>query len=74
MNKLLNPKIIYPVISILFIALIGLLFFYAIKFFTIQINGAFEVDQQKIEAGLGKIDMEKYNRIAPRLGIDPSKP
>ena len=74
MSKIFNHKIVYPVVTVLFICIIGLLLFYVARFFLNEISGAFEVDKAKIEANLNKVDMEKYRSIAPRLGIDPTKP
>ena len=74
MSKIFNHKIVYPVITFLFISMIGLLFFYVARFFLNEISGAFEIDQVKIEANLSKVDTEKYRSIAPRLSIDPTKP
>ncbi len=70
MNKLLSPKAIYPAITVVFLIIVGVTFFYIARFFSRSINEAFQIDQTAVESSLTKVDITKYKAIAPRLNLE----
>jgi len=63
-------KIIYFAATVVFIAIIVVIFFYSANFSFNKISVAFIVDTAKVEAVITKIDIEKFKTIGPKLGID----
>jgi hypothetical protein len=73
--KKIGPKqIIYPAIIAAFIILVAVLLTLSIRFLSGKINKIFVLDTQSINSQLLKVDMDKFNFIADRLGIVVSAP
>lgn len=64
-----SKNIIYISTLILFILVVGFIFYASAKFFSEKINSAFTIDEGKVDSGVVKVDLETYRQIAPKFGI-----
>lgn len=67
--KLKFKKIIYPLISGIIVILIIIVFIYSVKFLAEAIDRVFATDTESLESHLIRLDMEKFNLVAKKLGI-----
>ncbi len=66
-------KIIYPIILGVFFIVVILIFIYSAKFLVNSINRSLSLDVQYAESRIIKINLEKFYRIAKKMGIEISK-
>lgn len=67
-------KLIYPSILGTFLLLALLLFIVSARFLSRNINRVFSVDIDQAQAELTKVDLEKFTRVAKKLGIEVKVP
>lgn len=68
--KLKFKKIIYPLISGIIAIIIIIVFIYSVKFLAEAIDRVFAQDTEFLESHLIRLDMEKFNLVAKKLGIN----
>lgn len=62
-----TKNIIYISILVIFAAVSGIVIFYCSKFFADQINGAFVLDESRIQSSATNLDLQGFAKIEPRL-------
>ncbi|GEM_PF-6198628 len=71
-NKLKNVKArqaVYPLIIVVFTAIVVVLFAYSARFLSAELNQALSVDEKSIDATLTRIDLAGYAVVGKKLGI-----
>ena len=68
LEKMHYKKFLYPGIFAIIILIAGILFFVSANFLASAINAAF-IPPDDAEAGILKLDLEAYSRVAGKLGI-----
>lgn len=68
-------KFLYPSVLVFFVVVIGLVFFFSIKFLYKNVNKIFILDQKSVDAQLIKIDFDNFNYVMKKLerGLESQK-
>jgi len=64
-----KAKFIYPSVLILFLIIVFVVFFFAVKFLYRNINKIFILDQKAVDAQLIKIDFDNFNYVMKKLEL-----
>lgn len=60
-------KFLYPSVLVFFVVVIGLVFFFSVKFLYKNVNKIFILDQKSVDAQLIKIDFDNFNYVMKKL-------
>lgn len=66
-----KAKFIYPSTLILFLIIVFVVFFFAVKFLYKNVNKIFILDQKSVDAQLIKIDFDNFNYVMKKLERGP---